>query len=132
MALLLSNQVANGSTNVNQIPKNFSEWKEIQIELSNISQTDTVWNASKELYESLENENSIAYTLIPWSKVYKDSEWKEVLLSSPKWVVIRNKAINQKESNSDFLCIEYRWHKAWISTKSLKENKWQSFKQYNE
>ena len=121
IALLLSNQVANGK-NVNQIPKDFSEWKKIEIELVNATQNETVWNTSTALYESLEKENSIAYTLIPWSKVYKDAEWKNILLTSPKWIVIRNKSINQKESTQDLLCIEYRGHQAWIKKSSLIEN----------
>ena len=121
IALLLSNQVANGK-NVNQIPKDFSEWKKIEIELVNATQNETVWNTSTALYESLEKENSIAYTLIPWSKVYKDAEWKNILLTSPKWIVIRNKSINQKESTQDLLCVEYRGHQAWIKKSSLIEN----------
>jgi len=121
IALLLSNQVVNGK-NVNQIPKDFSEWKKIEIELVNATQNETVWNTSTALYESLEKENSIAYTLIPWSKVYKDAEWKNILLTSPKWIVIRNKSINQKESTQDLLCVEYRGHQAWIKKSSLIEN----------
>jgi len=121
IALLLSNQVANGK-NVNQIPKDFSEWKKIEIELVNATPNETVWNTSTALYESLEKENSIAYTLIPWSKVYKDAEWKNILLTSPKWIVIRNKSINQKESTQDFLCVEYRGRQAWIKKSSLIEN----------
>lgn len=121
IALLLSNQVVNGK-NVNQIPKDFSEWKKIEIELVNATQNETVWSTSTALYESLEKENSIAYTLIPWSKVYKDAEWKNILLTSPKWIVIRNKSINQKESTQDLLCVEYRGHQAWIKKSSLIEN----------
>jgi len=121
IALLLSNQMVNGK-NVNQIPKDFPEWKKIEIELVNATQNETVWNTSTALYESLEKENSIAYTLIPWSKVYKDAEWKNVLLTSPKWIVIRNKSINQKESTQDLLCVEYRGHQAWIKKSSLIEN----------
>jgi hypothetical protein len=122
MTLLLSNQVANGNPNVNQIPKNFSDWKKIEVTLAEISQTQTTWNTSMALYESLEKENDIAYTLIPWSKVYKDSEWKEILLTSPRWIVIRSSVINQKESTQDFLCIEYWDNQAWIEKSSLKEN----------
>lgn len=129
MTLLLSNQVANGNPNVNQIPKNFSDWKKVEVTLAEISQSQTTWNTSMALYESLEKENNIAYILTPWSKVYKDSEWKEILLTSPKWIVIRSSVINPKESNSDFLCVEYRWHKAWISKKSLTENQWKSMEE---
>jgi len=124
MSLLLSSQIASGNSNVNQVPKKFSEWDKSEIVFSDKSQLEQIWNTSDAIYEALETDNSIAYTLVPWSKVYKDSEGKEVLLSSPKWIVIRNNAINQEESTQDFLCVEYRGHKAWISTKSLTENQW--------
>ena len=81
------------------------------------------WSTSNAIFETLQEENdSIAYSVKPWSKVYKDSEWKEILLHSPKWVVIRNNEINEQESTQDFLCVEYRGHKAWINRTSLTEN----------
>jgi len=122
MSLLLSSQIASGNPNVNQVPQNFSEWDKSEIIFSNKSQIEQIWNTSDAIYEALETDNSIAYTLVPWSKVYKDSDGKEVLLSSPKWIVIRNNAINQDESTQDFLCVEYREHKAWIKKTSLTEN----------
>ena len=129
MSLLLSSQIASGNSNVNQVPKKFSEWDKSEIVFSDKSQLEQIWNTSDAIYEALETDNSIAYTLVPWSKVYKDSEGKEVLLSSPKWIVIRNNAINQEESTQDFLCVEYRGHKAWISTKSLTENQRKSMEE---
>lgn len=130
IALLLSNQVANGTPNIKHIPKDFSEWNKTEISFSSDKiQTEQIWNTSKALYESLENEKHIAYILTPWSNVYKDSEWKEMLLRSPKWIVIRNNAINQKESTQDFLCVEYGGYKARIKRTSLTENQWKSMEE---
>ena len=122
MALLLSTQLVNGNPNVNQIPEDFSEWKKIEKALSRTIQNDVIKNTTIALCESLEKTDSIAYILTPWSKVYKDSEGKQVLLISPKWIVIRNSAINQEKSTQDFLCVEYRGHKAWINRTSLTKN----------
>jgi len=129
MAILLSSQVANGKSNVNHIHQDFSYWEKKEIISLEMIQNDTIWNTSKALHESLEDENSIAYILIPWSNIYADSEWKTFLCKSPKWIVIRKNTINQNETNSDFLCVEYRDHKAWIKKTSLIENKWKSMEE---
>ena len=125
--LLIASQTICGSpkSNMNS-QKGFWSTEKIKIVTAD---KGTTKKTSDALLESLEKDNVIAYTLTPWSKVYKDSEWKEVLLSSPKWIVIRNNAINQNESTQDFLCVEYRGHKAWIKKSSLTENQWKSMEE---
>ena len=106
------------------IKNNSLQWKE-KIENVQLIRSESEENASKAIYEALKKEGKrIAYILIPWSKVYKDCEGKEILLSSPKWIVIHNNAINKEESTQDFLCVEYRGHKAWIERTSLSNNEW--------
>lgn len=106
------------------IKNNSLQWKE-KIENVQWIRSESEENASKAIYEALKKEGKrIAYILIPWSNVYKDCEGKEILLSSPKWIVIHNNAINKEESTQDFLCVEYRGHKAWIERTSLSNNEW--------
>ena len=50
MALLLSNQVANGTPNVTHIPADSLEWKKTEIVMPN----NQIWITSDAIYETLQ------------------------------------------------------------------------------
>ncbi len=121
LILLLSSQVLNGNSKENVSSHDFSVWGMSKI--LNLKDKNKInLDSSDVIYEILQEDNNIAYSLKSWANIYKDQDGKQILCKSPRWVVIRKNAINEDFWSEDFLCVEYKWYKAYINKTDLVEN----------